>query len=292
MVDSATMDSIALTVGTLPRNPSREAVSRQIRNEARPFYVYVLRRPDGEPFYVGKGQLDRVFCHERDALYTTVRTHKLNVIRVLHGAGGAVGYGIDSFFDREADALARERALIQSLGRHNLRTGPLTNLTDGGEGLANFSEETRQRHRDTLAGVLDDGSARSSVNAFFLRLGIAVASVPIKPLSQHRPEPLVPHAQARQPKPRQAAALAAAAIGNGVLLAAGVKLHRRFRLDDLEAIIENGVGKDILKSGMAVLHDATPKHEVLEVTLLGYEATLAMVGRDTLIDLGALMPKA
>lgn len=275
----------------LARPVVREEVRDVLRSAPAPYYIYVLSKPCGTPFYVGKGQGDRVLNHERDAIQTTKRSHKLNLIRSLHAAGVAVGYSFE-FFIEESAALERERHLIQHYGRHDLGTGPLTNMTDGGEGPANFSEETRQRHRDTLAGVLEDGSARSAVNAFFRRFGIEVDSVPIKPLSDGpRVDRLVPHSQPRRPQPRQAAALAAMVVGNDTLLKPGVRLRRRFMLDDDEVILENGAGKDLLKSGMLCVFEATPGCEVLEVTPLGYAETLRLVGEEQLVSLGALMPE-
>ena len=43
-----------------------------------PHYVYVLCRPLGEPFYVGKGVNFRALQHEADARTTKTLTHKLN----------------------------------------------------------------------------------------------------------------------------------------------------------------------------------------------------------------------
>ena len=36
-------------------------------------YVYILRRPDGRPFYVGKGYGPRVFQHENEARHPNSR---------------------------------------------------------------------------------------------------------------------------------------------------------------------------------------------------------------------------
>ena len=119
-----------------------------IRAELRghgPFYLYVLCRPSGEPFYVGKGVKLRVLQHESDARTTRMLSYKLNLIRSLHRQGQHIAYRIDSSFAEEAGALARERALIAEIGRHDLKLGPLTNQTDGGEGTSNPSEESRQR---------------------------------------------------------------------------------------------------------------------------------------------------
>jgi len=270
-------------------NPFRDVVQTQLRAAKGQYYVYILSRPCGTPFYVGKGIGDRVFCHERDALNTTLRSHKLNTIRALHGAKALVRYSIE-LMTSEEEALARERLLILQYGRHDLGTGPLTNMTDGGEGPANFSEETRQRHRDTLAGVLEDGSPRSAVNAFFNRIGVPVGSIPIKPLGEMRLETLTPHPRPRQPRARQAAALAALAIGNSAILHPGARLRRTFDLEGSAAVLENGVGRDMLKSGMLEIVEGSAGAEILEVTELGYSATVEFVGRAILLDYGALVP--
>lgn len=273
-----------------PADRSRESARSQLRAASGKHYVYVLSKPCGLPFYVGKGISQRVFCHERDAVNTTLRSHKLNTIRALHSAGEQVGYSIE-LMASEAEALARERELIQMHGRHDLGTGPLTNMTDGGEGPANFSEETRQRHRDTLAGVLEDGSPRSAVNAFFNRIGVRVGSVPIKPLGERRLEPLTAHPRPRQPSARQAAALAAVAIGNSAILRPGCRLRRVFELEDGLAVLENGVGRDMLKSGMIRIVEASPGAETFEVTDVGYNATIEFVGGAVLLAYGVIMPK-
>ena len=70
------------------------------------FYVYVLRRTDGKPFYVGKGIGDRVLTHENEARHPNDRrsnVYKLNVIRSIWHSGGAVVYEID-FITNDEDA--------------------------------------------------------------------------------------------------------------------------------------------------------------------------------------------
>ncbi len=270
-------------------NASRNAALARLRTAKGSYYVYVLSRPCGTPFYVGKGVNDRVFCHERDAINTTLRSHKLNAIRAIHKASEQIVYTIEVLATQE-EALARERDLILAHGRYDLGTGPLTNMTDGGEGPANFSEETRQRHRDTLAGVLEDGSPRSTVNAFFNRIGVKVSSVPIKPIGERRLEPLTPHPRPRKPSARQAAALTALTIGNSVILSPGCRLHRVFDLEGSLAVLENGVGRDMLRSGMSSVVDAQPGAEIFEVTDLGYGMTLKFVRRSILLAYGVLMP--
>ena len=70
-------------------------------------YVYVLRRPDGRPFYVGKGVGPRVFNHENEARHPNNRlsnAHKLNVIRAIWRGGDAPTYEIDFVTDDPAAA--------------------------------------------------------------------------------------------------------------------------------------------------------------------------------------------
>lgn len=123
---------------------SREVMAL-IRASAKPYYVYVLFKPNGVPFYVGKGAGHRATDHEREAKSTTRKTHKLAVIRKIQRDGLAVGYGIDSWHEDDASAIAREIALIAEIGRKDLKTGPLTNYTDGGDSPV-IGEQTRARN--------------------------------------------------------------------------------------------------------------------------------------------------
>jgi hypothetical protein len=140
-----------------------------------------MRRPDGRPFYVGKGKAYRIFQHEAEARGCGTN-YKLNIIRAIWREGGSVLYEIDGFFDEEAAAFRREIELIVGFGRAG-SGGYLANLTDGGEGSSNPSEEVKERHRQTLGGIADDGSDRSIVNRFFLSLG-QHDSIAVKPIAE------------------------------------------------------------------------------------------------------------
>ena len=104
-----------------------------------PFYVYVLTRPNGDPFYVGKGTGDRIVEHEREAR-RGCDCRKCRVIRKIWRSGGQIQRSIIFETDDEAAALAQERAVIAFFGRENL-----VNHTDGGEGSVNLSEEARAK---------------------------------------------------------------------------------------------------------------------------------------------------
>lgn len=254
-----------------------------------PFYVYILCRPDGGPFYVGKGVKLRCLQHEADARTTKALSHKLNVIRGIHSAGQAVGYRIDSSFGKEEADLAREKALIAQVGRHDLKLGPLTNQTDGGEGTSKPSEESRQRRRDSLWGEADDPE-RQAINKWFQAL-TPVKSVPIKPVATFtRAAGLWKNDDTIGMKPRQAGAIVATALANGVILEPGCLLPRRLEVEGIEYIIENGVGRDMVSNGMVEVEEPTLTQETLRLTNIGYNFVVGAFGASTLIDAGVLVP--
>jgi hypothetical protein len=103
------------------------------------FYVYILARPNGKVFYVGKGQGKRVFGHEREAK-SACPCHKCRVIRKIWREGGEVQRSIVFTTDDEHAALAYEREQIALHGRKNL-----CNRTDGGEGPLNLTAAQRAK---------------------------------------------------------------------------------------------------------------------------------------------------
>jgi len=254
-------------------------------------YVYILCYADGRPFYVGKGAGSRVFEHESEARNLPTRSHKLNVIRAILRRGQRIGYVLDGFFADERDALAHERALIQRIGRHDLGTGPLTNQTDGGEGTSNPSQESRARRAATLGGDADDPDRRA-INQFFHSLGHKHDSIPIKPLGARTLVPLTPHPSPRSPTVRMAQTLLASAVARGVLLRPGCEIPRRFAMNATAYVIENGVGRDMLKAGLVTLKPgaASPEDEILALTKPGHDYVISAIGRDRLLDLGVLEP--
>lgn len=81
-------------------------------NEGDRYYVYVLARPDGSVFYVGKGCKDRVSDHEREA-YQGCVCDKCQVIRNIWRVGGKVIKRIIFRTDDEHEALCYEGRLIR-----------------------------------------------------------------------------------------------------------------------------------------------------------------------------------
>lgn len=261
----------------------------RLRALAAPFYVYLLHKPDGTPFYVGKGVGLRALQHVSEARNRVRLTHKLNTIRAIERRGESVFYTVVGAFNDEAEAHRHEMQLIRQIGRYDLRAGPLTNQTDGGEGGSNPSQESRSRRASTLAGDDAESEERRAANRFFKEL-LDVQSVPLKQIGSISFERLIPHPSPRKATARQAAALAASALANRVLIEAGARLPRRVTFDGFDGLIENGVGRDILRSGLAGLEQITqPSEEVFLLTSEGVVAIRALVQNDILISGGVLI---
>ena len=107
------------------------------------FYVYFLCHPDGVPFYIGKGQGNRIVHHEKEAR-TGCECSKCQMIRTLWAQGDQVRYQIVLETDNEHAALAYERDLIRQYGLVNL-----TNQTEGGRGLRGYRFNPEQLHKRT-----------------------------------------------------------------------------------------------------------------------------------------------
>ena len=113
------------------------------------FYVYALLRGDtGQPFYVGKGKGKRWAFHEWEAL-SGARGHKCNTIRSMRSRGVAVIRAKLHEGLTEAVAHEYEVALIKAIGRRP--TGPLVNLTDGGEGPSGLKHSPEAREKMAAA---------------------------------------------------------------------------------------------------------------------------------------------
>ena len=132
------------------------------------FYVYVYldyRKPDTynygeyhfkyEPFYVGKGKDDRMYKHLQ--LYDdTFKTRKLKkILKTISTEEFKSQYIIlQKFSLLECQALMLEQDMIQTIGRRDLKLGPLTNLTDGGDGISGYIWTDNQR-KNASKGALN-----------------------------------------------------------------------------------------------------------------------------------------
>lgn len=95
------------------------------------FCIYIHSRlDDGVPFYVGKGKLHR--AHTKHG-----RSDYWNSVVAKHG-----GYSVEIIANNlsENEAFLHEKRFVAFYGRRKLGTGPLVNLTDGGEGVSGCNE--------------------------------------------------------------------------------------------------------------------------------------------------------
>lgn len=133
------------------------------------FYVYVYldpRKPGSyiygsysfefEPIYVGKGRNRRASQHlcewnlEND--WNKLKTNKFKKIK--KETGNFPEAIIISSDLEENEAYDLETKVIGTIGRIDLETGPLTNLTDGGKGMSGkkYSDETKLKMRMARLG--------------------------------------------------------------------------------------------------------------------------------------------
>jgi hypothetical protein len=112
------------------------------------YYVYQLRVEGDElPFYVGKGHSDRAYRHLGSKEVANGNLHKQRKIAKARREGKEI---LVEFIEEnltEAESFAREIFWIAYFGRNDLGIGPLTNMTNGGEGMSGyvFSAETRKK---------------------------------------------------------------------------------------------------------------------------------------------------
>lgn len=103
--------------------------------------VYRHLKPCGEVFYIGIGSVRRAYdTHSRNKHWN----HTVN----------KYGYEVQILKNNLTweEATELEIALISFYGRRDLGTGTLCNLTDGGDGLINLSDESREKMSDAKKG--------------------------------------------------------------------------------------------------------------------------------------------
>jgi hypothetical protein len=153
----------------------------EIKTEKSIYYVYVYcdsRKPgkfqykdldyvfDYEPFYVGKGKGSRIYNHvsEADFWFNHISNgktidkecNKQKIYKILkvYDDGHFPIIKIKENLTNE-DSKKFEILCITNIGRLDLKTGPLTNLTNGGDGNSGqvVSDETKKKISDNHADV-------------------------------------------------------------------------------------------------------------------------------------------
>lgn len=102
------------------------------------YYTYAYLREDGTPYYIGKGKAGRI----------THRFHRISVPKETE----RIIYLKKNLTDEQARK--HEIYMIAILGRKDLGTGILRNMTNGGEGCAGriLSEETKKKLSESHKG--------------------------------------------------------------------------------------------------------------------------------------------
>ena len=126
--------------------------------EDRRFYVYIYldpRKPgnykydgyefDYEPIYVGKGKDNRYKAHLSSSNNDNNKIKINKIKKIIRETGKEPIINIFSKMLTEKEAYDLEIKIIKTIGRIDLKTGILTNCSDGGEGLKNKSIEVRRK---------------------------------------------------------------------------------------------------------------------------------------------------
>ena len=100
------------------------------------FYTYAYLREDRTPYYIGKGSGNRI--HKRKATDIKPPKDKSRIIFLKKNITAENAY-------------KHEIYMISVYGRKDLGTGILQNKTNGGDGVCNMSEETKQKIKEKRA---------------------------------------------------------------------------------------------------------------------------------------------
>jgi hypothetical protein len=101
------------------------------------YYTYAYLREDGTPYYIGKGKANRI-NNSLHAINLPPEERRIYLKKNL----------------TDEEARKHEIYMIAVLGRKDLKTGILRNMTNGGEGCAgrSLSEETKKKMSEKKKG--------------------------------------------------------------------------------------------------------------------------------------------
>ena len=114
------------------------------------YYTYAYLREDGTPYYIGKGKAVRI----------TNNLHRISIPKEKD----RIIFLKKNLTDEEARK--HEIYMIAVLGRKDLGTGILRNLTSGGEGCAGrvLSEETKKKLSKAHKGIKKSSAHRKALS--------------------------------------------------------------------------------------------------------------------------------
>ena len=124
-------------------------------------WIYEDLKFDFEPFYIGKGTADRMINSKCDK-----KTFKSNKIKSIKEKGGEV-ISMKIFGNLSVEeSIKIEIELIKKIGRRELDLGPLTNLTDGGDGRWNGKNPPESIERARQSRIKTNNKLREQGHDF------------------------------------------------------------------------------------------------------------------------------
>lgn len=114
-----------------------------LTSQERIFFVYRHIRPDkNQVFYIGIGRYHKKWKHCRAYTHRSRNQYWKNIVSSCDGK-----YKVQILFDEITmnEAFDKEKELIKLYGRKDLNSGTLCNMTDGGDGGFELSEETKRK---------------------------------------------------------------------------------------------------------------------------------------------------
>ena len=112
------------------------------------YYTYAYLREDGTPYYIGKGKGNRINEKQKRRFNLPPKERRIILKR----------------FDDEFSAYKHEIYMIFVLGRKDLGTGILRNMSGGGEGLNSPSHKTREYFSKIHKGKVYSKETRKKIS--------------------------------------------------------------------------------------------------------------------------------
>ena len=155
------------------------------------YYIYIYLNPlkpgkyqykkfnfEFEPFYIGLGKKNRINHHiirsrykEKKKLYKTLKDNI--ILKILKNNIEPIRFKLYENITLES-AIRLEKYLINLIGRRDINSGTLANLTDGGDGMVGYKytdEQKEQKRKFTIElwnnGIFDNRQISGENNYFY-----------------------------------------------------------------------------------------------------------------------------